>query len=340
MEPILALLGMEKLVDLAYAFTEEEMASGTALDIFSSAIGKEPTPELENEFLELVRRGTRDSAAAQNPAEAEEAERAKWLQRLFSLLDDTQAPSFEAISNSNDPIGALKMISGGRRPATLRARVRSWECYVCWLRARRGNVRAERVTDITDYLMDLVKKPCGRSTLKSTWEMFRYVESVSGLCTELCFSETGLAKRVYEGVLAEAVAGATGRRTGQAPRLLVSLLKDAECRIGNASEHPYTRMLCWYVCVSSWAILRYHDHRGLVPGTLVEQGPGWQMGIGRSKTIGSDKAVENTPTPRPLRARDLEHPRCHSRSHVGAPRTPRSSAVSSRKCSRHRAHKP
>ena len=143
METVLALLGMERLEDLAYAFTEEEMASGTALDIFSSAIGKVPTPELEDEFLELVRRAkrasgrentrlanldatwvrlvaekrqrektdeegrgktrrielpgvpprpartrrgtsrTRDSAAAQNPAEVEEAERAKWLQRLF-----------------------------------------------------------------------------------------------------------------------------------------------------------------------------------------------------------------------------------------------------------------
>ena len=164
-----------------------------------------------------------------------------------------------------------------------------------WLRAFRGRCTAKAPADIIDYFVELLGRPCGRSVLKSVWSIFGYLEAVGGQPQERCFTEQGLVRKVYEGALAAATDAAGKNRGGKAPRSLLSLLKEAECRVVDKNQHPYTRLLCWYVCLSSWGTLRFDDHKGVDPKSLVEQPSGWMLGISRTKTTGPDKEVKGRP---------------------------------------------
>ena len=42
---------------------------------------------------------------------------------------------------------------------------------------------------------------------------------------------------------------------------------------------------------SAWGVLRFDDHRGLKPDSMVRAEGGWTFALHRSKTTGSDKAV-------------------------------------------------
>ena len=245
-----------------------------------------------------TRFGTRRARGHQDPLlqkGIEDAEREKWLTRLAELLEEVNAPSHVTVSASQHPTSTLKLLSGGRRPATLRARVRAGERFVQWLRSFRGRGTVEEPSDLADYLVELLGRPCGRSVLKSAWSMFRYLEAVGGQPPERCFTEQGLVKKIYEGALATASEPSGRNRGGKAPRILVSLIKEAECRVVDRNEHPYTRMLCWYVCLSTWGILRFDDHKGVDPKSLVVQPMGWMLGISKTKTTGPDKEVKSRP---------------------------------------------
>ena len=128
----------------------------------------------------------------------EDAEREKWLRRLADLLDDVGAPSYEAVRDSKHPASAMRLLSGGMRPATLRARVRAGERFFQWLQAFRGRRRVEVANDLTDYLAELLGRPCGRRVLKATWAILKYLESVGGFPMDRCFTESGLTREIYE----------------------------------------------------------------------------------------------------------------------------------------------
>ena len=79
---------------------------------------------------------------------------------------------------------------------------------------------------------------------------------MSGLPFELCFNEVGLARKIYVGALTEAVAGTGGARIGQAPRILVRMLKE------RFRKCPWEKLLrCLPVFPAVGLALLSHLHR-------------------------------------------------------------------------------
>ncbi len=63
----------------------------------------------------------------------------------------------------------------------------------------------------------------------------------------------------------------------------------------NNDEPLYSRLLAWWMILSTWGILRFDDHRGLIIGDMQDSADGWVFMLVRSKTTGPDKSVEARP---------------------------------------------
>ena len=210
------------------------------------------------------------SAKAGRPQVAEAASGEKWLRRLLRLMEESDAPSLDGINRGGKPLVALKLLAGGRRASTLRARVRAWERFAQWVVARWGTDQPRDGWDFIDYLSVLAQKPVGRSALKAAWSMYRFRESVSGLDQGHCFSELKMVRQMYEGVVRGIVSGKAAAERGKAPRVLVSMLRDAGRTVLDEHELPFNRIVAWYVLLSAWGVLRFSDHLGVEPGSLTE----------------------------------------------------------------------
>ncbi len=80
--------------------------------------------------------------------------------------------------------------------------------------------------------------------------------------------------QVYEGVLSNAASDTSGLRGGKNPRILARMLKEAGQRDLDTHESFFTCIMCWYICLSAWGVLRFNDHYGVDPSSPSEQNAG------------------------------------------------------------------
>ncbi len=173
--------------------------------------------------------------------------------------------------------------------------MRTWEQYRRWLRAARGLEHPRSAGDFVDDLFDRSEEPCGRSVLRGAYDMLRFAEEMAGTPKEARISEQMLVKSSLKGLMAEAAAVGPKKRGGQAPRpfvAMVGLLEDLVMRDG---EPLFSRLLAWWMILSTWGILRFDDHRGLIINDILDSVGGWVFMLVRTKTTGPDKAVEARP---------------------------------------------
>ena len=122
---------------------------------------------------------------------AESKEQGRWLSKLRDLLEETDAPALNCVSRWGDNLRAVKLIVGGRRAITLRARVRAWALYLRRLRAHVGCSRPAEPNHVTDYLQEFLEKPFGRSVLKAAWVAMKYAQDVFGWPAESQLTQVG-----------------------------------------------------------------------------------------------------------------------------------------------------
>ncbi len=221
---------------------------------------------------------------------AEAEDRSKWLQKLTTILGNLDAASLRA-TRCRDNQRLVGALVGGRRASTLRARVRAWEKFQCWLRDARGVCQPTCVGDLVDYLLDRAAEPCGRSVIRSTFDMMRFAEEMTGVSLGERFTESGVVKGVVKGLLSGAPPAGPGRRGGQAPRPFVKMVSMLERMILDDNADMYQRLLAWWMVFSVWGVMRFDDHRGLVIGDIQETDIGWTFTLVRTKTTGPDKSV-------------------------------------------------
>ena len=54
-------------------------------------------------------------------------------------------------------------------------------------------------------------------------------------------------------------------------------------------------MYAWWVLIQNWGTLRFSDHRGIDPSSVVITKAGFSAILSRSKTIGTDKSIGSRP---------------------------------------------
>ncbi len=222
---------------------------------------------------------------------AEEAEKAKWLTKLMGILKELNAPILSSIVASSRPKELLLAHLGGRRLATLRARMRAWSRYRMWLRTSFGVGHPTSPHHVYDYMLDRRAEPCTRGTLSAAYSAIKFADAVLGLAAESRITSDVGVNEVVKGIIAGAVTGAGRITRGQAnapPIKILMMLEELVCDINRPSIH---RMLGYWMLLSAWAVYRFDDHRGLSPQSITESSSGWDLVLTRSKTTGSDKSV-------------------------------------------------
>ncbi len=122
------------------------------------------------------RRGGGPHDALHGREEQEEREKFKWIKKLQALLHELDAPILRIVATSNRPQELLASHLGGRRAATLAARVRAWTRYKTWLRQTYHVSHPSAPQHVLDYLLDRRAEPCTRGTLSAIYATIRFAD--------------------------------------------------------------------------------------------------------------------------------------------------------------------
>ena len=215
--------------------------------------------------------------------DAEEAERARWIQTLADMLKGTDTPMGQLLSASPSN---TKLLGGGRRVSTLRSRVRLLRRFFSWLALNHQQVYPSSWLQLTEYLRVKLEEPCNRGSLKNAHQAYSFLEEMAGVPADQRFTNSQLYQVVYQELLASALPG---RPSKQAPRMLVSVLAALEPVVVDQDTPQYLRVFAWWLLLQAWATLRFSDHRGIRPENVELQNNRLVATLTRSKTLGSDR---------------------------------------------------
>ena len=159
--------------------------------------------------------------------DAEEMERARWVEALSTLLRATETPMGKMLVEEPQ---TAQLLGAGRRVTTLRSRVRLARRYLAWLSINFEVPFPTKLEHMTDYFNVRASEPCTRGTLKNTHRSFSFLEEVAGMPRTECVTENPLYQVLYHELLSKA---APGRATRQAPRMPVAMLRSIEQLVVN-----------------------------------------------------------------------------------------------------------
>ena len=102
--------------------------------------------------------------------------------------------------------------------------------------------------------------------------------------------------RVYQLMAKEILSSAEpGRLTKQAPRMFLCMLAPLENMVVAVNAAPYLRLYAWWICLQHWRTLRFSEHRGINPSSILFSGMDFVATLSHSKTLGRDKKVQSWP---------------------------------------------
>ncbi len=237
------------------------------------------------------RRHPPPAATAHEREQAEAGRRRKWIGRLYDVLVELEAPVLRLVSQSSRPKELLDSHMGGRRAATLAARLRAWARYRQWLRQGFGIGRPNAPHHLLDYLLDRRAEPCTRGTLSAVFSMFKFIDDAMGLPTEERWSGDPVVVMMAKGIIAQAATSISLRSQGPANAPPVSVLAKLEQTICDVTCPVWSRLMSWWMLLSAWTSSRFDDHRGLSPQD-VRVAEGYLDAVfRRTKSTGDDKPV-------------------------------------------------
>ncbi len=223
--------------------------------------------------------------------EHEAREKKKWVERLQTILRELDAPILKVVAASSRPQELLDAHLGGRRAATLAARVRAWSRYRVWLRRSYQVGHPSAPQHVLDYLLDRRSEPCTRGTLSAVYAAMRFADQMLGVPDDERWTTEVNVANMARSIIAGAASAVGARSQGPANAPVIGLLALLERVVCQPLEAPDVRMLSWWMLVSAWASLRYDDHRGLAPEGVHETEEGLDLVLTRTKTTGADKSV-------------------------------------------------
>ncbi len=235
------------------------------------------------------------SDSAEGRAQAERQERDRWVTELIDVLRSLNAPCLAAAEASTDPHRVVRLLVGGRRVSTLRARVREWRRISQWLRGSTGGPFFASAASFVDFLCDRLDHGGTKSALKSSFAAVRFIEDLVDMPLEERPSQQSIVINAIKELEAQAAARRDGREKQQAQPPPTEVIRKLEHLVVDITAPSYDRLLGWWICTSVWASLRFDDHRGLTPGAIGEHPDHYSFVLSRSKTTGPDKAQRLRP---------------------------------------------
>ncbi len=254
-----------------------------------------PPPAARPRFGTTRRARTVGSDSAEGRAQAERQERDRWVTELIDILRALNAPCLAAADASANPQRVVRLLVGGRRVSTLRARVREWRRISQWLRGSTGGPFFSTAASFVDFLCDRLDQGGTKSAIKSSFAAVRFIEDLVDMAPEARPSQQAIVINAVKELEAQAAARRDGRDRQQAQPPPTEVIRQLENLITDITAPSYNRLLGWWVCTSVWASLRFDDHRGLTPGAIGEYTDHFYFVLSRSKTTGPDKVQRLRP---------------------------------------------
>ena len=175
--------------------------------------------------------------------------------------------------------GDQKLLGGGRRASTIRARTRLIKDCLTWLPVRYEVSFPRELVHLSEFL-------------RARFTELALVEHSWQLITVSCFWMRSLGRqsqRITPSAMCE--YSSAGSDPEQAPRMLITVLSSIEVLEVEVLTLPYLRVFAWWLLVQSWTTLRFSDHRGISPNSVKNLTDCLSSRLTRSKTMGTDKCL-------------------------------------------------
>ena len=226
-------------------------------------------------------------------ADAEAAERARWLQRLAEVVWNAGLPAAQGVELVDGEVPPVlgRHVGRGRRAATIRQRVRCWDRFAAWLWSRHGLMYPSSPHTLLEYLADLDDEGCPASMFTSVQGAVNFIELAGAVPGA---DRIGVSELVSNAVMEYVACAAPGRRMRtrkQAERFLIKLVVALENLVVDESRSDYRRMFAWVKVVKWWAVLRFDDLSWLRPEEVTWCGDCLHLRLTRTKTSGSGRKV-------------------------------------------------
>ncbi len=196
---------------------EEAIEGRLRASSFQSRRASVPPPPVRMRHATSRRRAVQTEGDERGRERAELRERERWVDELVDILSKLGAGCLTQAAQSQDPKRAVRLMVGGRRVSTLRARIREWRRASVWLR---GVLRTDFFVGpaaVADYLCDRFDQAGSKSALKSAYAGIRFMEDLLGVAEVDRPSSQPLAVNAMKELVATAAARQDGRVKRQAP---------------------------------------------------------------------------------------------------------------------------
>jgi len=147
---------------------------------------------------------------------------------------------------------------------------------------------------LLEYLQARADEPCGLSVLEGVAAGFSFMESCCGYPRGGRLVDSPLYDSYLKELMASySAAGAVPPK--QAPRYPIAIVLALEREVLDQGVAVCYRCYAWWHLLALWASLRFDDHRGLPPGSVILTARGLEATLERTKTTGPGKRVTALP---------------------------------------------
>ena len=190
-------------------------------------------------------------------ADTEAAERKRFALELSVILKEACMPVVYQIEQLDNQNLAWERIFGSRRAKTLRNRFRAWSKYRMWLVAFSGVVWPRDISDLVNYVEDMLKVGAPISLHCELQASLVLLEQVGRVPEHRQLSKDGEWMSHLSAWDVQQEQGSRPR--GSAQPNTVAVLIALELTVCNTGFESYRRVVAWIMLVASWACMRVDD---------------------------------------------------------------------------------
>ena len=257
----------------------------SASEAFEQIVQSEPKYALEV-AKKMVKARKADKTGGSR-ADTEAAEPRRFAMELSVVLKEACMPVVYQIALLDNQNLAWERIFGSRRAKTLRNRFRAWNKYRMWLVANAGVVWPRDISDLVNYIEEMLKVGAPISLHGELQASLVLLEQVGRVPEHRPLSKDGTWKSHLSAWDVQQEKGSRPR--GAAQPYTVAVMIALELTVCNIECDFYRRVVAWIMLVASWACMRVDDVQRVAPEALRLSSRGFSMKMARTKTTGPGK---------------------------------------------------
>ena len=195
--------------------------------------------------------------------EADELESRRFLQIIFQMYEDSEAPIVLIVNRTSNPIQVFRGSLGDTRPGTLRQYVRALVAFQKWLMIGSNRSWPQTVSPVLEYLHVRTDEPCPPSIPQTFVKALCWFEKAGAFESERRFGTHPLVQKTLDYSCELLSIGTSSPR--KAPRPPTALLAALEMYVCNTDNPLGKRAKGVQILFKAYCSLREDDVQNLTP---------------------------------------------------------------------------